>query len=195
MSARLIWLAIRGWHVFAKEDVPMADVVAVILPWSLIPSVTAIEIAENWQLWLALGGVGWLLILLVLGGKTAIGLRWRALGTDPAGLTRLGVDTLSMVRYLAGLGVASALLAAGVSAGAMTVEPFGHWAIAGLAILLLGGRPGPILIVIATTVTFGQILAEQTDFGAPMAVAATAMAILLLLARRWREPDQILHVD
>lgn len=197
VAARLTWLALRGWHLFAKEEVPMADFVAVMLPWGIAAVAGRIDFAlpASWQLWIALAAAIWLVAIAWLGSSSAAGLRWRALGTDPAALTRLGINTHILVAQLAVLALLSMTMPILVTADQMGADHFGHWALAGLAILLLGGRMGPVLIVITATVTIGRLLAEQIEFVAPLAIAAAAMSILLLLAKRWREPDHILHVD
>lgn len=197
LSARLCWLGLRGWHVLAKEDVAMVDFVAVFLPWSAVAIAAGqpFMIDPPWQQWLALSGLVWLAVWLWVVSATGLGLRMRALGLDPAGLTRLGVNTRSLSWQLGVASLTTLALAGPLLALQATSDPLGYWTVAGVALVLLGGRLFPVLIVISAIVTGGILLKEHSGAVPPFALASCAVLALLLCARRWREPDFVVHID
>ena len=201
VAARLGWLGLRGWHVLAKEDVPMVDVVAVILSFGLVLQCAHLEpligrwIDVEWRQWVALAALPLLICLTVLSGRTAIGQRWRALGTDAASLSRLGLDTVAIARNLALLALLAATLAGLLAGSAMALDLPGHWALAGVVVLLIGGRLEPVLIVVGVAVTAAHIIGQQTEMASALAISSLILLALLLLAARWRQPVANLHVD
>jgi len=163
MAARLTWIALRGWHVIADRDAALLDVVAVAMPFGLAaaaePLVSDVA-ARGLAVALAIAAVSASLVVLL---RSAIGLRWQALGDDAAGLERMGIATRPNVLILGLLAAVLTVLAAIVAAPLMVEDRLGHLALAGLIVIMLDARPAALLLWVAMTVVVGAVWSAAAD--------------------------------